>query len=160
MDLSLPSAHVFQGLLIVAGHADHECVSVLVLYLAVDTEVLVTTGIVDLELELLILDILKASEHIKHSRFVVIVVRIVQVIRDHARLTSACVTDQHKLQILLSCLVFTMTRARRFIFRRFRRLLRLSIGRFRLIDGRFRLLGGLCRLISGRWFFLRPPLRL
>ena len=73
------------GFFSVGSDADHETICVLILNLAVDTEVLVAGGIVNLDFALLLLNILDALVHIQHRWLVILGERVVEVVGDEAR---------------------------------------------------------------------------
>ena len=91
--------------MVVRCDANHEHVRILVLNLTIDTEMLITGGIVDLDLDLLLLDVLDAPVDIEYGRFVILGKAVVQVVRDQARLTDSSVSCQDELQGLLTCRV-------------------------------------------------------
>ena len=95
--------------MVVRCDANHEHVRILVLNLTIDTEMLVTGGIVNLDLDLLLLDVLDAPVDIEHGRFVILGEAVVQVVRDQARLTDSSVSCQDELQGLLTCRVCVPT---------------------------------------------------
>ena len=51
-DLSLPILNVIEAVFIVGSHANHEDICVTVLRLSIDSEMLVTTGVMDFDLDL------------------------------------------------------------------------------------------------------------
>ena len=98
-DLSLPLVAVLNGF-VLHGAAEEEQVGVLVDDLTVGAQVVVTARIVDLKLDLLLPDSLDASVNVEHCRLVHIGELVVQVVRDEARFTHGCVTNQHHLDAL------------------------------------------------------------
>ena len=84
----------------VAGHADHEAISSLVLNLSVHTQVLITGSIVDLDAELLLVHILDALVDVQDRRLIVLREGIMQVIRDKARLTDCRIAAENQLDLL------------------------------------------------------------
>ena len=106
-DLWTPLVDAIEWVLVVGGDADHEDISAYVLGLTIDAEVLISTGIMDLDLHLLFLDILDASVDVEDCRLVVLRERIVEIVTDQARFTNRGVADEHYfdfLNILLSSL--------------------------------------------------------
>ena len=95
LNLDLPSVHRLERFLVVACDADHEAVSSPVLNFTVDAKMLITAGIVDLDLDLVLLDGFDAPIYIQYRRFVVLRERIVKVVRDETRFTNRRVSDQH-----------------------------------------------------------------
>ena len=83
----------------VAGNADHEAISSLVLNLSVHTQVLITGSIVDLDAELLLVHILDALVHVQDRRLIILRERVVQIVRDQTRLTDCCVTAKNQLDL-------------------------------------------------------------
>ena len=72
LNLNLPSVHGLERFLVVACDADHEAVRTPVLNLTVDAKMLITAGIVDLDLDLVLLDGFDAPIHIQYRGFVVL----------------------------------------------------------------------------------------
>ena len=61
---------------------------------------LVARGIVDLNLNLLVIDVLGAAEDIEDSRLVILSELVLQEVRDEAGLTYRGVTDKHEFELL------------------------------------------------------------
>ena len=101
-NFGLPSRDALEGGLLIAGDANHEAVRVLVLHFAVDSEMLITGRVVDLDFQLLLLNILDALVDIKHGRLVVLAERVVQIVGDEAGLAHGRVACQHHLDFLRS----------------------------------------------------------
>ena len=95
LNLDLPPIYVLKRFFVVASYANHEAVSTPVLHFSVDAEVLITTGVMNLNLELVLLNSLYAAIHIQHGRLVVLRERIVEVVGDETRLTDRCVSNKH-----------------------------------------------------------------
>ena len=95
LNLDLPSIHVLKRFFVVASYANHEAVRTPVLHFAVDAEVLITTRIVNLDLELVLVDGLDATIHVQYGRLIVFRERIVEVVSDETRLTDRCVSNKH-----------------------------------------------------------------
>jgi len=89
--------------------AAYEAISFLVMCLLVEAEVLITTGIVDFNIDLLLLDTLDAPVDIEHCWLVVIRKLIVQEIDDQAGLADGGVTCEHELERLCSCLIRSLS---------------------------------------------------
>ena len=71
-DFFLPLIDMLKGYGLVDCHADNEDVCLVILDLSVDIEMLITTGIVDLDIDCLALDILCAFVYIENCRLVII----------------------------------------------------------------------------------------
>lgn len=103
-DLSLPLGNVIDGGLLHGIAAEEEQIGILVHNFTVGGNVLVTGGIVDLELHHLLVDVLGASVDIKHCGLVVVAEGIVQVVLNQTRLTDGRVAYQHNLASFLAIL--------------------------------------------------------
>ena len=69
---------IIEGVLVVCGDANHEYVSILVPTFSIDAKVLITRGIVDFYLNLLlILGVPSSPVNVENSRFVVVVEAVV-----------------------------------------------------------------------------------
>ena len=86
--------------MVIGGDADHEDVGAHILGPAIDTEVLITTRIMDLNLYLLFLDIFGALVDVKYCRLVILRERIVEIVTDQARFTNGGVADEHYFDFL------------------------------------------------------------
>ena len=86
--------------MVIGGDADHEDVGAHILGSAIDTEVLITTRIMDLNLYLLFLDIFGALVDVKYCRLVILRERIVEIVTDQARFSNGGVTDEHYFYFL------------------------------------------------------------
>lgn len=91
--------------MVVRGDANHEHVGVLVLHLTIHAEMLVTAGIVNFDLDLLLLHVLDAPVDIEHGRFVILGETVVEVVRNQARLTDRSVSRQDELKGLLTSVI-------------------------------------------------------
>ena len=67
---------------VIGGDANHVYVGILILNFSVDTKVLITRGIVDFYINLLIIDLLFTPVNVENSRFVVIIEEAVHVAMD------------------------------------------------------------------------------
>ena len=93
LNLNLPSIHVIERFLAVASYANHETVSAPVLHFSVDTKMLITTSVVDLDLELVLLDGLDATINVQYRWLVVLSKGIVKVVSNETRFTDRCVSN-------------------------------------------------------------------
>lgn len=100
--LGLPLGDVRDAVLLDGIGTEDEEVGVLVDDLAVLGDVLITRGIVDLELHHLLVNVLRALVDIENGGLVVVRERIVQVVLDETRLTDSRISDQDDLDKLLS----------------------------------------------------------
>lgn len=92
--------------MVVRGDTNHENVGVLVLHLTIHAEMLVTAGIVNFDLDLLLLHVLDAPVDVEHGRFVILGEAVVEVVRDQARLTDRSVSRQDEFKgLLTSCIL-------------------------------------------------------
>ena len=88
LDFLPPFSDTLEGVMAVGGDTNHENVSVLELILTVDTLIIVTGGIVDFGLDLVLLNFSVQPYDIENGRLVVLAVVVVEVPRDKARLTN------------------------------------------------------------------------
>ena len=102
LDLSLPLADAVVRDLVVDGAADHEDIGAMVLSLPIDTQVFISTRIVDLDLYLTAFDVLGAPVHIQHGRLVLLRELIVEVIVNQARFSDRGVSYENHLDLLCS----------------------------------------------------------
>jgi len=72
LNLHLPSIHGLERFLTIARNAYHEAIGTPVLYLSVYAKMLITTSVVDLDLDLVLLDGLDSSINVQYSRFIVL----------------------------------------------------------------------------------------
>ena len=101
LDLSLPSLNALKRVYVVGAHANHEHVCTLVLSLTIDTEMSITTGIVNLNLDLPLLYILDTLVDIQHGGLVFIGETILEVVANEAGLTYGCITNKNDFYFLL-----------------------------------------------------------
>ena len=99
LDLVAPLVDIIEAWLLVAGNADHEAISSLVLNLSVHTKVFITGCIVDLDAELLLVHILDALVDVQDRRLIVLREGVMQVIRDKAWLTDCCIAAENQLDL-------------------------------------------------------------
>ena len=93
LNLNLPSIHRLKWFLAVACYADHEAVGTPVLHLSVNAKMLITTCVVDLDLDLVLLDGLDSSIYVQYSRFIVLRKWIVQIVSNETRFTNRRVSN-------------------------------------------------------------------
>ena len=136
LDLSLPLLDAGIWDLVIDGDTDHEDIGALVLGLPVDTQMVISTRIVDLNLYLTAFDVLCALVHIQHSRLILLRELIVEVVVDQARFTDGGVAHEDDFYFLLAigrgglgCLVILDGRLRIFFlaYRRFWLLVIISV---------------------------------
>ena len=77
LNFCLPARDIVEGLRLVARDANHEDVSILILHLSINAEVLVTRRVMNLKLDLLPTYILDAYVDVEDGRFVIVIVSIV-----------------------------------------------------------------------------------
>ena len=90
-DFDPPSLHVIQALLIVDGDAEHETIGLIVADLSIDTKVRISTIIVYLQHDLLLLELFGPTEHVQHVRLVSLIEDLLLVVHDEAGLTYGAV---------------------------------------------------------------------
>ena len=71
LNLNFPSIHGLKRFLAVASYADHEAVGTSVLHLSVYAKMLITTCVVDLDLDLVLLDGLDSPINVQYRGFIV-----------------------------------------------------------------------------------------
>ena len=99
VDLGSPLADIVKGSRLVSGDADPEKISALVNNLAVDAKIVITAGIVDLDLYHLLLHSLSTLVDIEYSRLVIFVEFVFQIVSDQARLSDSCIAHQDNLKL-------------------------------------------------------------
>ena len=93
LNLNFPSIHRLKRFLAVASYADHEAVGTSVLHLSVNAKMLITTCVVDLDLDLVLLDGLDSPIHIQYRGFIVFRKWIVQIVSNETRFANRCVSN-------------------------------------------------------------------
>lgn len=96
---------VIQRVTAVYRDADHEYICFLELNLAIRAQVVISARIVDLELNLLLLDVLGASEDIEHGRLVIVCENVLEVVFNEAGLADGGVADEHNFDHLWSFVI-------------------------------------------------------
>ena len=100
LDLTLPPLDVLEGLWRVDRHADHKYVCILVLSRSIHAQVLISAGVMNLDLDLLFLDIFGAAEDIENCWLVVFGEAILQVVANQAGFADRSVANEHDLNLL------------------------------------------------------------
>ena len=72
----------------------------MVLSLPIDTQVFISTRIVDLDLYLTTFDVLGAPVHIQHGRLVLLRELIMEIVANQARFTYGCISHENHLDLL------------------------------------------------------------
>ena len=75
-----PLVDTFQTCSVVGCDTDHEGIGVLILYLTINTEMVISTRIVDLNLNLSLLQVFGTLVDIQYGRLVIVCVLILQII--------------------------------------------------------------------------------
>ena len=102
LDFILPLFNAFIRSLAVDGDANNEDIGALVLGLPIDTQMLISTSIVDLNLYLTAFDVLGAPVDVQHGRLVTLRELIVEVVMNQARFSDGGVAYEDHLYFLFA----------------------------------------------------------
>ena len=94
-NLVLPPVNIIERVWVWHRHTYHKHVRAPVLSGTIDTKMIVSARVMDLDIDLDFLDVLGTAEDIKHGRLVILREAILQVVAYEARFADRSVADKH-----------------------------------------------------------------